>query len=72
MIIDPFGGDIREGRVWGRGASDTKGSMATMLWALKEMRDRLRHLSHEIWFAGLMGEEGFPTRFSRAGRRGAI
>jgi len=57
MIIDPFGGDIREGRVWGRGASDTKGSMATMLWALKEMRDRLRHLSHEIWFTGLMGEE---------------
>src|SRR6185436_532575 len=33
MTIDPFGGEVREGRVWGRGASDTKGSMAAMLWA---------------------------------------
>src|SRR5690349_4629043 len=34
MSIDPFGGELREGKVWGRGASDTKGSMAAMLWAL--------------------------------------
>jgi acetylornithine deacetylase/succinyl-diaminopimelate desuccinylase-like protein len=57
MTIDPFGAEIRDGRLWGRGASDTKGSMAAMLWALSEMRERLPHLSHEIWFAGLMGEE---------------
>ena len=57
MTIDPFGGEVRDGRVWGRGASDTKGPMASMLWALRESRDRLAHLSHEIWFAGLMSEE---------------
>ncbi len=57
MTIDPFGGEIREGRLYGRGASDTKGPMAAMLWALRESRDLLPHLSHEIWFAGLMGEE---------------
>jgi acetylornithine deacetylase/succinyl-diaminopimelate desuccinylase-like protein len=57
MTIDPFAGEVREGRIWGRGASDTKGSMASMLWALREMRERLPELSHEIWFAGLMGEE---------------
>jgi acetylornithine deacetylase/succinyl-diaminopimelate desuccinylase-like protein len=31
--------------------------MAAMLCALREMRDAIPKLSHEIWFAGLMGEE---------------
>jgi acetylornithine deacetylase/succinyl-diaminopimelate desuccinylase-like protein len=33
MTVAPFGGDLRDGRVWGRGAADTKGPMAAMLWA---------------------------------------
>jgi len=57
MSIDPFSGDLRDGKIWGRGASDTKGPMAAMLWALREERTRLADLSHEIWFAGLMSEE---------------
>jgi acetylornithine deacetylase/succinyl-diaminopimelate desuccinylase-like protein len=57
MTIDPFGGECREGRVWGRGASDTKGSMAAMLWALREMREQLPALGYEVWFAGLCSEE---------------
>lgn len=57
MTIDPFGGEIRDGRLWGRGATDTKGCMAAMLWALYELRDRIPSLGYEIWFAGLMGEE---------------
>ena len=57
MSIDPFGGELRDGKVWGRGASDTKGPMAAMLWALREMREKLPALGHEIWFAGLMSEE---------------
>lgn len=57
MTIDPFAADVRDGKIFGRGASDTKGSMAAMLWALKEMRELLPRLDHEIWFAGLMGEE---------------
>jgi acetylornithine deacetylase/succinyl-diaminopimelate desuccinylase-like protein len=57
MTIDPFAAELRDGRVWGRGASDTKGPMASMLWALRESRDRLAGLSHEIWFAGLVSEE---------------
>ena len=57
MSIEPFSGELRDGKVWGRGASDTKGPMASMLWALGEMRDQLPTLDHEIWFAGLMSEE---------------
>lgn len=36
MTISPFGGDVRDGRVWGRGACDTKGTGAAMLWAMWE------------------------------------
>ena len=57
MTIDPFGGELRDGRIWGRGASDTKGTMAAMLWALFELREKIPALPYEIWFAGLMSEE---------------
>lgn len=57
MTIDPFSGEIRDGRLWGRGATDTKGPMAAMLWALKEAAPFLSSLPYEIWFAGLVGEE---------------
>src|SRR5579863_6594483 len=30
---DPFGGDVAEGRVWGRGAADMKGGVAASLAA---------------------------------------
>jgi len=63
MTVDPFGAEIREGKVWGRGSSDTKGTMAAMLWALSAERERLGTLDYEIWFAGLAGEE--------AGQQGA-
>lgn len=57
MTINPFGGEIRDGRLWGRGASDTKGPMAAMLWALREAAPEFSRLPYEIWFAGLAGEE---------------
>ena len=57
MTIDPFSGEVRDGKLLGRGASDTKGTAASMLWALREAREVLADLPYEIWFAGLVGEE---------------
>jgi acetylornithine deacetylase/succinyl-diaminopimelate desuccinylase-like protein len=57
MTIDPFGGELREGKIWGRGASDTKGPMASFLWALHEMRDEIPNLPVEVHFVGFMSEE---------------
>jgi succinyl-diaminopimelate desuccinylase len=57
MTIAPFGGELRDGKVWGRGASDTKGPMASMLWALHEMRAEIPSLPVEVHFVGFMSEE---------------
>ena len=65
MTVEPFAGEVREGRLWGRGATDTKGTLAAMLAAFATLGDDLPRLGREIWFAGLMGEEagneGAPT-----------
>ena len=39
MTIPPFGGEIRDGRVWGRGSCDVKGGLAAMLWAFKRLSE---------------------------------
>ena len=57
MSIPPFAGEIRDGKLWGRGASDTKGPMAAMLWALHENRDLLADLPVAVDFVAFMGEE---------------
>ncbi|HEX7010374.1 MAG TPA: M20 family metallopeptidase [Phycisphaeraceae bacterium] len=35
MTIEPFAAQVRQGRMYGRGACDTKSSGAAMLWALR-------------------------------------
>jgi acetylornithine deacetylase/succinyl-diaminopimelate desuccinylase-like protein len=37
MSIDPFSGEMREGKVFGRGSADMKGGIAAVLCALKAM-----------------------------------
>ena len=64
MTIDPFAAELRDGRLLGRGATDTKGTLTAMLWALAELGpDAVARMGHEVWFCGLMDEE--------AGNRGA-
>lgn len=57
MTIPPFSGEIKDGKILGRGASDTKGSMASMLWALKENAGLLKDAPVAVDFIGFMGEE---------------
>ena len=52
MTIAPLGGKIEGGRLYGRGACDTKGSGAAMLWALREYaRDARRPRNAALVFA---------------------
>ena len=57
MIFDPFCGDIKDGNILGRGASDTKGPMAAMLTALIENKTLLAELPIAIDFIAFMAEE---------------
>jgi len=58
MTIDPFSGEVRDGKLWGRGASDTKGSMAAMLGALTVLgAEEIARLPVEVHFVGFMSEE---------------
>jgi len=57
MTIDPFCGDIKEDKIWGRGASDTKGPMAAMIMGLVENKEILAELPVAVDFVAFMGEE---------------
>jgi len=57
MTIDPFSAEIRDGRLWGRGACDTKGPMAAMLWGLMENREHLKNAEIAVDFVAFMSEE---------------
>jgi acetylornithine deacetylase/succinyl-diaminopimelate desuccinylase-like protein len=59
MTVAPFDPVIRDGKLFGRGATDTKGPMAAGLWALHEwaLGPRRSASSIEWSFLGLMNEE---------------
>jgi acetylornithine deacetylase len=57
MTIDPFGAEVRDGRIWGRGACDAKGPLAAFLAALEIARQSGRRFADKIHVVVTIGEE---------------
>ncbi len=55
--FDPFSGELRDGRVCGRGASDQKGGMAAMLTALRILSSMTTDFPFTAFFVGSVLEE---------------
>ena len=54
---DPFSGDIKDGRIYGRGAADQKGGVAAMLTAMKIISELSTDLPFTLFFIGSIHEE---------------
>ncbi|HEY4568349.1 MAG TPA: M20 family metallopeptidase [Kribbella sp.] len=52
---DPFGGEVRDGRIYGRGASDMKGGLAAALTAIAALRES--KLTGPVELAAVVDEE---------------
>ncbi len=57
MTIDPFSANIEDGKMWGRGTCDTKGSMASWLTALKIAKDAGWSFVDNVCFVATCAEE---------------
>jgi acetylornithine deacetylase/succinyl-diaminopimelate desuccinylase family protein len=57
----PFGGAIEQGRVYGRGACDTKGSLVTLLEVFAHFARNPRQLAQPLIFAATIDEEVAQT-----------
>jgi len=55
--VEPFGGEVRNGRLWGRGALDTKGLGISHLAAFIDLARRRLPLTRDIIFLAVADEE---------------
>ena len=62
--VEPFGGEIRDGGVYGRGATDAKGSLASMLHAIRAISRSGVKLQGEVVMTAVADEE-FCSRGAR-------
>lgn len=54
---DPWGGTVADGRLWGRGAGDMKGGLASYLVAVEAVLDTLGTPPGELLFSSVIEEE---------------
>lgn len=56
-MADPFSADIRDGRLYGRGAQDMKGSLAACIGAMKALQDTDISMAGDVMIAAVADEE---------------
>jgi len=54
---DPFGAEVEDGVLFGRGVVDMKGALAAMVYGAKLLRDAKVRLSGELYVVGVVQEE---------------
>jgi putative selenium metabolism hydrolase len=60
----PYSGELREGCVWGRGASDTKGAIAVQVYCVAALKELVGEFGGDVIVAAVVLEEmgGLGTR----------
>ena len=73
-LHEPFSGDIADGKVWGRGASDTKCSVMAFFQAVEEMLEAGETPENDVWLSSSCTEEwagdGCPRLVDELEKRG--
>jgi putative selenium metabolism hydrolase len=65
--VDPFGGEIKDGRIYGRGTSDMKGQLSAMIAAASYFAEDFdRDFEGDIYVSGVVHEEMFEGIASSA------
>ncbi|KUO50229.1 MAG: hypothetical protein APF76_10980 [Desulfitibacter sp. BRH_c19] len=57
MVIDPFKGFIKDGKMYGRGVVDMKGAISAMIMAILVIKRAKIELDGEVFFTGVIDEE---------------
>jgi succinyl-diaminopimelate desuccinylase len=55
--VDPFGGDVRDGKIWGRGSCDMKAGIAAAVFAVEAIRRAGVELNGSVEVSGTVDEE---------------
>jgi acetylornithine deacetylase/succinyl-diaminopimelate desuccinylase family protein len=69
MRVDPFGGVVEKGRIYGRGAIDDKGPLAAMIMAAALIKRSDIELDKDLVVTAVCGEEAFRNRIGGIGTR---
>jgi putative selenium metabolism hydrolase len=54
---DPFGAEIEDGLLYGRGSTDMKGPLASLVYGFKALKDSQLELAGDVYLVGVVQEE---------------